>query len=109
MTKPLFALAALLSAATLASCSRAPEPTPIENDVAIAPVEATPEAPPVEAPPAPAETPAANAAAPLPREEASAPDEQMMDDAAATGMTARATRGEPAPTEAVPVEQVERK
>ena len=77
---------------------------------AIAPVEATPEAPPAErAARARRASRRQRRPTPLPREEASAPDEQMMDDAAATGMTARATRGEPAPTEAVPVEQVERK
>ena len=45
----------------------------------------------------------ANAAAELPPEAAAAPDEQMLDDASATGMTARAARGE----EDAPVANVE--
>lgn len=109
MTKALLVIAAALSAATLASCSREPEPAPVENAADVAPVEPMPEAAPAEPTPAPTETPAANAAAALPPEERAAPDEQMMDDAATTGMTARASRDEPAANEAAPVEQVERK
>ena len=48
----------------------------------------------------------ATAAAP---DEPVAPDAQMMDDATATGMTARVSRGDSPPDEAAPVEQVERK
>ncbi|RZM05190.1 MAG: hypothetical protein EOP68_18680 [Sphingomonas sp.] len=109
----LLAIAAALSTLGIAACSgRDSEPAPVENQA-----EATPsEEPRAEIAPAPVtpaptatETEAANAIAAVPPEEAPAPDAQMMDDAAATGMTARATRDMPASNEDAPVEQVEKK
>jgi outer membrane biosynthesis protein TonB len=84
---PLFATAAL----ALAGCSRepapAPEPTPSVEEAP------TPEPTPT-AEPTPIATPSelTNVTAALPPEEKPAPDEQMLDDASATGMTARARR-----------------
>ncbi|MBY9061586.1 hypothetical protein K7957_01395 [Sphingomonas yunnanensis] len=84
---PLLATAAL----AIAGCSRepepAPEPTPSE--------EAVPTPEPTPAPePSPVASPSdlTNNTAALPPEEKPAPDEQMLDDASATGMTARARR-----------------
>ncbi len=91
----------LLAAMALAGCSRSePEQPPTDTNMvedtgvteseAAAP--ASVEAAPVEAaPPAPA-------VVEPPREKPVAPDEQMLDDADATGMTSRVTRDE-APTE----------
>lgn len=89
----------LLIAASLASltaCARSEPEATTENLVA-----ESPSAGPIVTDPIPPEAPAtpapaveANAAAELPPEEAAAPDEQMLDDASATGMTARAARGE---------------
>ena len=89
----------LLAAMALAGCSRSePEQPPTdtnmvedsgvtESEAAPAPVEAAP----VEA------APAAPAVVEPPREKPVAPDEQMLDDADATGMTARVTRDEVPP------------
>ncbi len=107
-------LAGALLLPTLAGCSRkepdAPAAEGEANDEAPAPV-AAPVLPEPEPQPAPAPT-----AAPVdntPAEAAVAPDEQMMDDATATGMTARAERGEEQPantdTVAEPTDTVEQK
>ncbi|MGK6323935.1 hypothetical protein ACMGDM_12750 [Sphingomonas sp. DT-51] len=86
---PLFATAAL----ALAGCSRDPEPAPepsatVEEAPAPEPTPTpTPEPTPLASP-----SPLGNETAVLPPEEEPAPDEQMLDDASATGMTARATR-----------------
>ena len=93
MTAAGLAAAALL----LAGCSR-PQPEPAEetNMVDAAPVEtSTPEAAPSAEPStatAPVDT---NAVAEAPPPEKVAPDAQMLDDAEATGMTARVTRDAP--------------
>ncbi len=89
--------AAALSLAGLSACSRSePEPAVTENAVADSAPPAPAEVPVTEnARPAAEPTAEANAAAAeLPPEAAAAPDEQMLDDASATGMTARAARGE---------------
>lgn len=105
-------LAGALVLPTLAGCSRK------EPDAPVAEGEANEEAPaPVAAPVLPEPEPApAPTAAPVdntPAEAAVAPDEQMMDDATATGMTARAERGEEQPantaTVAEPTDTVEQK
>lgn len=86
-------LVAGAAALSLAACSRSePEETPVTNEPveAVAPLPEPTMAP----PPLPANTVEANAAEPLPEAEPAAPDEQMLDDASATGMTARATREE---------------
>jgi len=94
----LLATTACLLALGLGACSsEAPEPTPVENiasDEDVAPVaEAapTPVALPTEAAPTP---PDVNASVEMDVEPVTPPDEQMLDDASATGMTARATRDE---------------
>ena len=93
----------LLAALALAGCSRSePEQPPTDvnmvEDTGVTETEAAPapvEAAPVEAPPV------APAVVEPPREKPVAPDEQMLDDADATGMTARVTRDEaPAENEA---------
>lgn len=87
----------LAAGLAVAGCSRSPEPeaAPTENmDVTeIAPDEAAPAPTPEPAAP-PAPEPAANMAAadPLPPAQEPSADEQMADDAFATGMTARASR-----------------
>ena len=95
----------LLAAMALAGCSRSePEQPPTDvnmvEDTGVTETEAAPapvEAAPVEAPPV------APAVVKPPREKPVAPDEQMLDDADATGMTARVTRDEaPAENEAEP-------
>ena len=95
----------LLAAMALAGCSRSePEQPPTDvnmvEDTGVTETEAAPtpvEAAPVEAPPA------APAVVEPPREKPVAPDEQMLDDADATGMTARVTRDEaPAENEVEP-------
>ncbi|TXC72822.1 hypothetical protein FSB78_07440 [Sphingomonas ginsenosidivorax] len=90
------AAAALLALSVLAGCSRSEpdQPPPVDNAVTEEPAPVREEAPVAEPAPAPVEpAPAAvtNTVAPPPAE-AIAPDEQMLDDADATGMTARATR-----------------
>ena len=93
----------LLAAMALTGCSRSePEQPPTDvnmvEDTGVTETEAAPapvEAAPVEAPPV------APAVVEPPREKPVAPDEQMLDDADATGMTARVTRDEaPAENEA---------
>ncbi|MES2054669.1 MAG: hypothetical protein V4564_01915 [Pseudomonadota bacterium] len=91
--KALLAASAALLAAGLAGCSGSePAPAPTENSDVIS--EPTPEP---SASPTPEAAPVtdANATAEVaPHEPAVAPDEQMLDDASATGMTARTSRGE---------------
>lgn len=103
--------AAMLLSLALAACSQsADEPMPTENisDFAPPPAEQpTPEptkASVPEAVPTPADD--SNAVA-ITKPEAPAPvapDQQMMDDASATGMTAHTSRGEPASNESTVVE-----
>jgi hypothetical protein len=99
-TRPLFATAAALLALNLGACSQEPE-TPAAENRAELNDEAAEEAAPAPTP-LPAPTPIAelstdaNASVDLAPEPAAAPDEQMLDDASATGMTARAARDEPA-------------
>lgn len=93
----LVATLALLTAATSACSKSEPEPAPVENEGMTAPAEPspTPTSVPTESPsPTTLNTSNAdlNATAELPADVAPAPDEQMMDDASATGMTARASR-----------------
>ena len=95
----LAATLALLTAATSACSKSEPEPAPVENEGMTAPAEPspTPASMPTELPsPSSLNTSSAdlNATAELPADVAPAPDEQMMDDASATGMTARASREE---------------
>jgi len=87
--------AAALGLALLAGCSRqAPEQEPAENDAAnvTVPVPETP----VPETPTPTPTPEATTtnAATTAEEEPVAPDAQMLDDADATGLTARLSRGD---------------
>ena len=95
MTTTRFARPLLLVAAAglaLAGCSRSDREETVETDNTTV-VTDVPEA--VETPePAPTPTPTieTNAAEPLPEAEPEAPDAQMLDDASATGMTARAQR-----------------
>ncbi|HEX8554092.1 MAG TPA: hypothetical protein VF695_05250 [Sphingomonas sp.] len=109
--KQLFALAAALSAASLTGCSgSADEPAPVENAATTAESLPQEEPAPVSSPtPVATEAATVNASAEVPPEEAPAPDEQMMDDAAATGMTARSTRDEGATQDTTPTEPAERK
>lgn len=91
--RPLTLAAALLILPALAGCSRQePEAQPTETNMTEEVVAPVAEAPaPAPAPlvtPSPTPTEASPDAAPI------APDEQMMDDAAATGMTARSERGD---------------
>lgn len=94
--KQLFAITGALLCATLAGCSRsADEPAPIEN--AAEPGASSPEeeSTPVATPSAAATEPeTVNLAAEVPLDAVPAPDEQMMDDAVVTGMTARTPREE---------------
>lgn len=90
-------LAAAIATATLGACSRSqPDDIPETNlDLPAEPVNALP----AEPAPLPEPSPVANVATnvtDLPPEEAPAPDEQVLDDASITGMTARAQRDEPA-------------
>lgn len=104
------AAAGLLALGVLAGCSRSEpdQPPPVDNAASEDPAPVREEAPVAEPEPAPVEpAPAAvtNAVAPPPAA-AIAPDEQMLDDADATGMTARATRNtvvdEPLPADQAP-------
>lgn len=96
----------------LAACSRS-EPEPVEpgnsdGSTQIIEVPAPAPAPTEDAPATPAETSVeANAADETPPETAASPDEQMLDDASATGMTARAARGEDETAEATVAENSE--
>lgn len=102
---PILALAALT---LLAACNgRHERDQPVNETVAETPVEPAPVEPapePVETPPPPADI---NASEALPPPEEAAPDEQMLDDASATGMTARVSRDDEAPAadEALPAEE----
>ncbi|WP_375403042.1 hypothetical protein [uncultured Sphingomonas sp.] len=89
----------LLFAATslsLTACARSEPEAATENlaieSSAVSEAEPAPAYPEPSAPPERAAE--ANASVELPPEAAAAPDEQMLDDASATGMTARASRGE---------------
>lgn len=105
------AIAAALLTIGLGGCSRSSEePVPVEENL-VEPIE-MPEPAPVDTPeplPTPSATPETNLAAEAPPPIAPGPDEQMLDDASATGMTARASRDEAPAADAAPVEQVERK
>ncbi len=84
-------LAGLGTALLLAACDRsAPPPPPAENDAMTAPEPVAPPAPPPQVVelPKPEATPK-----PKPAPELS-PDQQVQEDADATGMTARANRGD---------------
>ncbi|MEG3165239.1 hypothetical protein U1701_11595 [Sphingomonas sp. PB2P19] len=89
--------AGLLALSALAGCSSEPAAPPIDNALTeepAAPVaEEAPAPVPEPAPVEPAPVATANAVMPPPAA-AIAPDEQMLDDADATGMTARANRDE---------------
>lgn len=109
-----FTIVAILLSLGLAACSKSPEqPVPAENysDTAPPPAEqptTAPTMPPVpETVPNPADS---NSSAAATKTEATAPGEpekQMMDDASATGMTARTSRGEPTANETAAVEQIQ--
>ena len=95
--------AAALLASSLGACSRSePEPAAVDNrmmESADTPAPVVPTATPEATAPSPEATQAAqatdvNATAEAPPAADPAPDEQMMDDASATGMTARASRGD---------------
>ncbi|WP_029625005.1 hypothetical protein [Sphingomonas sp. PAMC 26605] len=93
-------LTAMLLIAALGACSQSAEaPTHADNvtETRAEPTpEATPTAPETRAPaPEPTRTADTNTTAALPEKAPPpAPDEQLMDDASATGMTARTTRGD---------------
>ncbi|HVF95324.1 MAG TPA: hypothetical protein VM900_13505 [Sphingomonas sp.] len=90
-------LAAALILPVLAGCSRQEPETPAaseSNAAEIAPLPA-----PIEPEPSPLPTPTPTPSAVNPEAEPIAADEQMMDDAAATGMTARSERGEAQPAD----------
>lgn len=95
-------LAAALSLAGLTACARSEPEAATESLAAESPstAETVTDPIPPEAPATPVPAADANATVELPPEEVAAPDEQMLDDASATGMTARAARGE---DEAAPV------
>lgn len=82
-----------LTSLSVAGCSKS-EPEPPEMNMTVQELEPTPEPTPTEEPtpyvePSPAPS---NDTAMLPPPEEPAPDAQMMDDASATGMTARSDR-----------------
>lgn len=105
MLRPLLIAAALLLPA-LAGCSRKEPEAPVAlNEADTTPVEIAPVETPAPAPaPPPTETPT-----PSPAETPIAADEQMMDDAAATGMTARSQREEDTADTGSETENVETK
>ena len=84
---PLLATAVLAVAACSREPAPAPEPTPSAESSPTPEPTPTPEPSPVASP-----SDLTNVTAALPPEETPAPDEQMLDDASATGMTARARR-----------------
>lgn len=90
-------IAVALAGIGVAGCSRSEPEPPVEGNMTIQELESTPEPSPTpEA--TPVEEPVAapvNDTAALPPPEEDAPDEQMLDDASATGMTARAERDQP--------------
>ena len=109
-----FAVAATLLTLNLGACSGGDDEAVYtdngsDNAEIVAPEPATPTPEPAPPPVEPTET--ANTAMvddtppPVPTE----PDQQMMDDASATGMTARASRDAPVADDTGPVEQVEKK
>ena len=104
-TRPLLAAAAALLALNLAACSDEPETPTAENRAELndeAVEEITPEPTPIATPtPIVEPTTDANASVDLEPEPVTAPDEQMLDDASATGMTARAVRDQPTNDEPV--------
>ncbi|WP_140847778.1 hypothetical protein [Sphingomonas glacialis] len=106
------AFTALLLIAGLGACSQSSEaPSHGDNyfDTRTEPTdEVTPVAPETRAPdPEPTPTADTNTTAAVPEKApAAAPDEQLMDDASATGMTARTTRGDQT-NQAAPAEQTE--
>ena len=94
-SRPVLLLAAAaLAGGGLAGCSRSEPEESVETNASAE--ELVPDA----APPSPVELPSptseptadANSSAALPPAEETAPDEQMLEDASATGMTARASR-----------------
>ncbi|KQN05909.1 MULTISPECIES: hypothetical protein [Sphingomonas] len=93
----------LLAAMAMAGCSRSepdqpPTDTNMVEDTGVTESEAAPTPAPAPVETAPVETPPTVNAVEPEREPPVAPDEQMRDDADATGMTARVTRDE-APVE----------
>lgn len=84
---PLLATAALAAAGCSRDPEPSPEPTPSISDTPTATPTPSPEPSPIASP-----TAIANETVALPPEEKPAPDEQMLDDASATGMTARSAR-----------------
>lgn len=100
----------LLLLASLVACSRSePEPSPEANDsaeLAVPPATASPE-PAVRRAPEPSADVNGAGDEPLPPEVVE-PNEQMLDDASATGMTARANRDEEDRTETLPANSDER-
>jgi hypothetical protein len=105
------ALAAMLLTIGLGACSSSSEePAPAETNQVESADEREPAATPSPEPsPTPSATSDTNLTAEAPPEVAPRPDEQMLDDASATGMTARASREDASPTEDTPVEQTEKK
>lgn len=101
---------ALSLAAALAGCSRS-EPEPEATDAAVERPAPPPASPPPAARPSPTVEPSADAnaaVADLPPPAEVGADEQMLDDASATGMTARARRdAEEATEETAPVNSEE--
>ncbi|MEG3145142.1 hypothetical protein U1839_10825 [Sphingomonas sp. RT2P30] len=101
------AAALVLAVATLAGCDR-PTPQPAASDNAVPADEGTPVDANVEtnlaeaAPPPPASAAPAEASAAASRAAPPAPDAQTLDDADATGMTARVHRGEETVTNTTP-------
>ncbi len=98
--------ALLLPLALLAACSRSePEAVPA-NDAGTATVEelGPVNEPAIEPLPAPANVAEPTNTVDVPREQARSEDEQMLDDASATGMTSRSTRGDERTTDDAPVD-----
>jgi len=96
-TRLLLAAGTLL-ALTLGGCSPdAPDAAPNENNVAQeeAPPAVAPQPTPLALPTPAVPMPDVNASAEMEPEPVTPPDEQMLDDASATGMTARAARDQP--------------
>jgi hypothetical protein len=114
--KPILALAAALMVVGVSGCSRSDEPAPMENstDEALPSNEDAAPPTPEPAPPQAEPTESANASAAddTPPEPAAEPDAQMMDDASASGMTARTSRNDTSGSDdagtAEPVERKER-
>ena len=98
-------IAAALAAAALTACSRSePEQVPETNlDMPAEPENALPVEPAPLPEPSPTVANLAENVTDLPPEEAPAPDEQVLDDASITGMTARAQRD--GDTDAAPARQ----